>query len=523
DVGSGTSDGKLAFTTGFSKTRFTRGIDGDDDADNLNLQGRVDYNPFANTNISGRVYFSDAFVRLNGNPDTFGTLPGGQIIDANEGVNFIADQNDPDNFQRSDFFSGQLALTQIINSKAIFSASYQGLTTKRENENGVLGSGFQPFGGLQFSTFDGQIHTLNAKVNLTPVRNNLLTIGYEYEFERYGNEGFDANPGSEFFARVNQSSNTIFAQNLLGLFNDKLQLAGGFRVQFFSLDDPAFSVNNAPYSNLTLENPPNAYTFDGAASYYFAKTGTKIRGHVGNGYRVPSLYERFGTFPPSPFSPNFTAIGDPNLEPERSIAFDAGVEQGFMQNRVRLTATYFYTKLIDTIGYGNVVPNIGTTTRPFGGYFNTKGGIARGGEFSGQFKATNSTDIFTSYTFTNSDQRQSQVAGSGIIQTLGIPAHQFTLVATQRIGNRVTVNFDFAATSNYLAPIFSNTSFSTVVYRFNGNNRGDLSGRYSFLTFKEKYNFNIFGTIQNIFGYEYFENGFRTEGRTGRIGLGLNF
>ncbi|MGI8670438.1 MAG: TonB-dependent receptor plug domain-containing protein, partial [Aridibacter sp.] len=37
DVGSGTSDGKLAFTTGFSKTRFTRGIDGDDDADNLNL------------------------------------------------------------------------------------------------------------------------------------------------------------------------------------------------------------------------------------------------------------------------------------------------------------------------------------------------------------------------------------------------------------------------------------------------------------------------------------------------------
>jgi outer membrane receptor protein involved in Fe transport len=294
-------------------------------------------------------------------------------------------------------------------------------------------------------------------------------------------------------------------------------------VQFYSLDNPTFSVNNAPYNNLTLENPPNAYTFDGSASYYFAETGTKIRGHVGNGYRVPSLYERFGTFPPSAFSPNFTAIGDPNLEPERSIAFDAGIEQGFMQNRVRLSATYFYTKLIDTIGYGNVVPNIGTTPRPFGGYFNTKGGIARGAEFSGQFKATNSTDIFTSYTYTNSDQRQSQVAGSGIIQTLGIPAHQFTLVATQRIGKRLLFNFDFVATSNYLAPIFSNTSFSTVVYRFDGNRRGDLTGRYSFLTFKEKYKFNIFGTVENIFGYEYFENGFRTQGATGRIGLGLNF
>lgn len=523
DVGSGTSDGKLAFTTGFSKTRFTRGIDGDDDADNLNLQGRVDYNPLENTNISGRLYFSDAFVRLNGSPDTFGTLPGGQIIDANEGVNFVADQNDPDNFQRSDFFSGQLALTQIINSKAVFSASYQGLKTNRENENGVLGAGFQPFGGSQFSTFDGQIHTLNTKVNLTPVRNNLLTIGYEYELEKYGNDGFSASPGSDFFARVNQSSNTIFAQNLLGLFNDKLQLAGGFRVQSFSLDDPTFSVNNAPYDNLTLDNPPNAYTFDGAASYYFANTGTKIRGHIGNGYRVPSSYERFGTFPPSAFSPNFTAIGNPYLEPERSIAFDTGIEQGFMQNRVRLTATYFYTKLINTIGYGNVVPPIGDTPRPFGGYENTNGGIARGAEFSGQFKATSSTDIFASYTYTNSDQRRPQVAGSGLIETLGIPENQFTLVATQRIGKRVFVNFDYVASSSYLAPIFSNSTFSTVIYRFDGNNRGDLSGRYNFVTLKDKYNFNVFGTVENIFDNDYFENGFRTQGVTGRIGLGLNF
>ena len=66
--------------------------------------------------------------------------------------------------------------------------------------------------------------------------------------------------------------------------------------------------------NLTLENPPNAYTFDGSASYFFDKTGTKIRGHIGNGYRVPSLYERFGTFYSS-FSQNFTALGDPNLNP----------------------------------------------------------------------------------------------------------------------------------------------------------------------------------------------------------------
>jgi vitamin B12 transporter len=522
DAGAGTADGKLAFTGGFSKTSLTEGIDGEDDADNLNLQGRVDFLPFQNTSISGRVYFSDSFVRLNVNPDTLGTLPTGQIIDAEEGVNFTPDGNDPDNFQRAGFFSGQIALTQIINRETIFSANYQGLRTDRENENGGLGPGFQPFGGTQFSIFDGQIHTFNAKVDWIPVGNNRFTAGYEFELEKYGNEGVGPTALDDFFTRVDQMSHTLFAQNLLGLFNDRLQLAGGVRAQWFSLDDPLFSISNAPYGNLTLDDPPAAYTFDGAVSYYFEKTKTKLRAHIGNGYRVPSLYERFGSFYSS-FSQDFTAIGDPFLEPERSIAFDVGVEQSFLNRHGRLTATYFYTKLIDTIGFGNVVSDIGSTPRPFGGYENTQGGIARGAEFSGEIRATDTTDLFASYTYTNSDQRIPQVAGSGIIETLGIPEHQFTFVATQRFGRRLTFNFDFTASSAYLAPIFSNTDFSTYVYRFEGHRRGDLTGRYTLLRLREKYDFNVFGTIENIFDNEYFENGFRTSGISGRIGLGIDF
>ncbi len=280
-------------------------------------------------------------------------------------------------------------------------------------------------------------------------------------------------------------------------------------------------MNNAPYTSLTLENPPTAYTFDGAASYFF-KTGTKIRAHVGNGYRVPSLYERFGTFYSSFGTPSFVALGDPELKPEKSIAYDAGIEQNIFKNRAKLSATYFYTKLIDTIGYGNNARVIPGTPRPFGGYLNTKGGIARGAEFSGQIKATSSTDVFASYTFTNSDQRVPQVSGNPNISTLGIPENQFTLVATQRF-KRAWVNFDFLATSNYLAPIFSNTSFNTYVYRFDGNRRADLTAGYTFPINNEKLNLRIYGTIENLFNYDYYENGFRTVGRNGRIGLSFGF
>ena len=304
---------------------------------------------------------------------------------------------------------------------------------------------------------------------------------------------------------------------MLKLLGGRLQIAGGFRVQFFDLKTPEFSVTNAPYANVRLENPPNAYTFDGAASYFFEETKTKIRAHVGNGYRVPSLYERFGTFF-SGFSQRFIALGDPNLKPERTIAFDGGVEQNLFDNRAKLSATFFYTKLIDVIGFAGGVSPIGSTTRPFGGYLNTKGGIARGGEFSGEVRATDSTDVFASYTFTNSDQRVSQVPAVGIIETLGIPKHQFTLVATQRF-KRAWVNFDFLASSSYLVPL----GFPTRVFRFDGNRRADLTGGYNIPLKGEKYNLRVFGTIENLFGDDYYENGFRTFDRNGRIGLSFGF
>ena len=104
---------------------------------------------------------------------------------------------------------------------------------------------------------------------------------------------------------------------------------------------------------------------------------------------MPSLYERFGSFyfTFDPLDTSFVAIGDPFLKPEKTIAFDAGVEQNLANDRVRLSATYFWTRLNDIINYDDVAPNIGTTLRPFGGYVNQSGGKSKGGEFSVKAKA----------------------------------------------------------------------------------------------------------------------------------------
>jgi hypothetical protein len=106
--------------------------------------------------------------------------------------------------------------------------------------------------------------------------------------------------------------------------------------------------------------------------------------------------------------------------------------------------------------------------------------------------------------------------------SFGIPDHQFTIVVTQRI-KRFWISSDLLATSSYLAPVFSTTNFNQYTYRFEGNRRVDLTAGYTFPIKQDRFDLRLFGTIENVFDNDYFENGFRTVGRNGRVGLSFGF
>lgn len=521
-ISHGLESGKFGVNAGLSRTVYTKGIDGDDNAYNTNFQSRFDAAPFTKTNISGRFFFSDAKVRLNVSPDTFGPLPSSTstIISAIEGVNFIADQNDPDSLQASRFYNGQFVVTQVISDSLVIQGHYSGIKTNRRNTNGVLGPGYQPYGGSESYLFGGQIHTFNGHLNWNS-KYNQLTAGYEYESEKFENEGSFATEADNFLTGASQSSNTFYVQDLLSFIEGRLQLSGAFRAQGFSLKTPTFSSVNFPNRFKNAVSPPASFTGDASVSYFFAQSGTKLRAHVGNGYRVPSLYERFGSYY---FFNSFFGLGNPELKPERSIAFDGGVEQNAFGERVKLSAAYFYTKINDEITY------LPTDDLGAASYFNFDKHFSRGLEFSARLRPRKSTEVFATYTFTNSDIRNFRRPGglptanvpSTDRASFGIPLHQFTIVATQRY-KRFWVNFDFLATSDHLAQIFSNSTFSNYIYRFKGNRKGDLTAGYTFRLSKETRTLRLYGTIENVFDQEYYENGFRTAGVTGRVGLTFGF
>jgi iron complex outermembrane receptor protein len=480
-------------------------------------------------------------LQLNSNPETIGTLPSSGIIDAvplslaeqrryENGVpvsqlnigeaTFVADTNDPDNRRESNFLTGALLFSQQPSERFGYNISYQGVATNRTGINGPLGLGFQPFGGTERSDFEGRIQTFSARFDLHAGEGNLITGGYEFEHELFRNRSFQVNPSDNSAVEAAQSSNALYIQDQLTFLENRLQISAAFRAQFFNLKQPEFTpAASAPYTGIDFESPPTAYTGDGSIAYFF-RSGTKLRTHVGNGYRAPSLFERFGTFFSGFFG--YSVFGDPRLRPDRSISADGGVDQTLLNNRLRLSATYFYTRLQQVIAFDSAGV-INPATDPFGrsgGYLNTNGGISRGVETSLNVTPTRSLTLSAAYTYTKSLQRTPQVRG--ITRSLVIPDHQFSLVASQRFGRRLLVNFDLSATSDYLAPVFDNSVFVNRAYRFRGLIKADLGASYTWLLTDSR-SLRFFGYVDNLFDRENFESGFRTAGLTARAGAAFSF
>lgn len=510
---------RLQYSAGLAYVNVLSGVDGDDPFRNASVQGRAAYRIADSTVIRARLFTADSFAGVNSGPLQTGALPVSGIISAAPFANFLPDANDPDSTRAARFLSGAIGLDGRPTARLNYSLTYQTLVSSRRYGNGAAGQGFQPFGN-QRTLYDGRIQTVNSEVRYQVTRGNLLTGGYEFEHEQYAFNFSDrSDPAAASAVKATQRSHAVFAQDQARWFDGRLILTGAFRAQSFALDRPVLSpLISAPFQNAAFTSPPAAYTGDGSAAYSIRTTGTKFRAHVGRGYRAPSLYERLGTGFDSFFG--YSAYGDPRLEPERSITFDAGIEQTFARGKARASATYFYARLQRVIAFATL-PGVDPFGRFFG-YLNSQGGLSRGVELNGRASPLRALDISAAYTHVNAAERQPIVGD--VLRTFVIPRHQFSAAATWRAGSRMVLTLDTLASGDYLAPVFPDfvRAFSTRVYRFNGVRRVNAGASYR-LPLSEFRAARFFVRVENLTGQDYFESGYRTPGRTANGGIQFEF
>jgi vitamin B12 transporter len=512
---------RIQYSLGLAETDVMNGVDGDLPFRDLSAQGRVTYHFSPSLRLNARMFGADSFSKLAGQPDTLGSPSGLGIIDANPSKTFLPAPDNPDATRAGRFLSASLILNGQLTPTLQYSLSYQLLSNGSRFSDGPTGAGFQPTGNTR-TLNDGRIHTFNGQFHYRLGRFNLVSGGYEFESETYANDNTDSSArASASGVSVTQKSQSVFVHDQAQFFANRLQLSGAFRTQAFSLDTPVFlPLAGAPYQGIAFAAANAAYTGDGAAAYYFPRTETKLRAHVGRGYRAPSLYQRFG----AGFDPFFgyTNYGDPRLMPEHSMSVDAGIDQTILHNRVQTSASYFYTWLQDVVAF-DTSGVVNPASDPFGrffGYLNTKGGISRGVEFSVTAAPTRSLRISGAYTYANAMERTPLVAN--VIQTFVVPRHQFSIFVTEQATRRLLLSFDTLDSSSYLAPIFGSSNFLTQTYRFKGIHKVNAGASYR-LPIKEYQALRLFVRANNLFGQTYFESGFATPGRTALGGVQFEF
>jgi iron complex outermembrane receptor protein len=537
----GVGDDRMTYSLGLSHWSVSEGVDGNDAARNTSFQGRARLRLTPDATVSARIYSANASAMLNESPQAVGELPPTGIIDAEplspsaleryesgvpihelnpDGANFIPSADDPDNEQESRFLSMLLTFEQRPRENFTYSITYHGLATDRSVFEGPEGvTFFEPTADAR-TDFDGQIHTVNARVDLGLGRTNYVTAGYEFESESFVSRSLPGGEAVESSVDVTERSNTFFIQDQIRLLEGALQLSGAFRTLIFSLQQPEFlPADGSPYQGIDFDSPDSAFTGDGSVAYFMGDTGTKLRAHIGNGYRAPSLFERYG----ASFGPfGYSAYGDPRLGPERSIAFDAGWDQEMAGNRLRTSATFFYTHLKKMIIF-DFSGAIDPATDPFGrlgGYRRVDGGKVRGFELNVTAAPYGGLNLGAAYTYTDAAPPESGF--EGLPQAYGIPEHQFSLVATQRFTPNLYVNLDMTFSDSYFAPVFDPVTFASRHYRLDGIAKVDLGVSYT-VAVSRRGGLRFFAKVDNLLNQRYFENGFRTPGRLGVAGVAFQF
>lgn len=539
-VSGGVSDDRLTYSARVAHLNVTKGVRDGNPYRNSAVQGSVSWAPGTDTLLTGRLWYANDYLASTESPsfpqevvDNFPVtgpvraipLPTDQLERYESmqswsagNATFVPGRMDPDGRRVASFLTGSVALEHQFDPESALRLAWQGVDTNRSLIDGpARGGDFEPVSGTSRFRYDGRTDTIQARFDTWWGSSDQIRLGYEFERETYFNLAVDAASAPiGHTVGIDQKSHSFFAQDQIMLLAGDLQISLGARAQVFQLDSPSFSDALSPYEGTRIDSPPGAYTADASVAWSFP-TQTKWRAHVGNSYRAPSSYERFGgDF--SSFSGTFDYWGDPRLAPERSVSLDTGIDQWFAGSRMRVSGTLFYTNLQETIifDFANF-PAMDPYGR-FGGYRNSGGGIARGVEVGTELSPASSTRLRAGYTFTNSDSRTPTI-GSDYFRIPGVSDHMFTFSATQGIARRVNLTFDLFALSDYTLSPFGAGGREMV---FDGPVRADVMASYALATRADR-DVELYLKVENLFNRRAYENGFLGPGAWSVAGLRFRY
>jgi vitamin B12 transporter len=219
-----------------------------------------------------------------------------------------------------------------------------------------------------------------------------------------------------------------------------------------------------------------------AAAAYNPNPQWTFRASWGQGFKAPTLFQLSG---------GGFATPNPNIQPETSEAFDAGIDWRSADGRLAASVTVFDTDIENLIGYAPT------------GYFNEAEVETKGIELTGRADLTDWASVDVSYAYidatdTDGDQLRRQPEHSGDVRLSLDPDGPFS--------GAVLIRYNGEERNSATTSVDSWT-------------RVDVTGSYDLNDRIE-----LFGRIENLFDEEYQQiRGYGTPDLSGSIGIRLRY
>ena len=236
----------------------------------------------------------------------------------------------------------------------------------------------------EFCDFVGHSHFQYNRANVTAQSSYLLsnfgvTAGYEYEVE------------NAFLTSINVPH--ARRNNQAGFLD--------FRYRPHQRTSLNFGARAEANANFGTRVVPRA----GASLVLLYGKGwrgdTLFRIFYGQGIKEPRFDQIFGD--------NFGDFGNPALKPEASKTWNAGIEQRFLGEHVRVEADYFSSRFYDLVAFAFCDPTnnfcngvLPAQAAPFGYFFNTDRARARGFNLNGETRFSHWLHVAGNYSYDDS-------------------------------------------------------------------------------------------------------------------------
>ncbi len=327
-----------------------------------------------------------------------------------------------------------------------------------------------PFDLLR-STYSGDLLSFDQKNSLVVDKHHTVIFGGEFQQET-GSSDYRSlsafGPFDSEFSERDAYTRAIFIEDRVNLFENLFVTLGGRTDNISSRGDRS--------------------TWRVAPAYLIESTATKIRGSAGTGFKAPSLFQLYSSY------------GRPDLNSEKSVGFDAGVDQPFLDERLTIGLTYFHNKFKELISFD---PNTFI-------FENISRAKTAGIEIDLNYKISECVTLSSAYTYTDTEDEDSgdsllrRARNKGSLEVRYEPREELSLfVNTQIIGAKFDNDFStFPATRKKIG------SYGLV----------NLGASYKVDKMRE-----YFVRFDNVLDKEYEEVlGFGTFGATALMGVKVN-